>query len=49
VKSPVELGKWRMWNRCFLKRKRISAGNYLEEEEFYPDEFHCEIGGYHPL
>ena len=38
VKSPVELGKWRMWNRCFFKTKQISTGNHFEEEDFYPYE-----------
>jgi hypothetical protein len=38
VKSPAELGKWRMWNRCFKKAKAISTGNHFEEEDFYPDE-----------
>jgi hypothetical protein len=44
VKSPVELGKWRMWNtgtgafKKKKKKKRISTGNHFEEEDFYPDE-----------
>ena len=39
MKSPVELGKWRMWNRCFQKNtKQITIGNRFEEEGFYPEE-----------
>jgi hypothetical protein len=39
VKSPVELGKWRMHVKLvLLKTKWISTGNHFEEEDFYPDE-----------
>ena len=36
--SPVGLGKWRMWKRCFFKQKRISTINRFEEEGFYLDK-----------
>jgi hypothetical protein len=38
VKSSVELGKWRMGNRCFERKKWFSIGNHFEEEDFYLDE-----------
>ena len=47
VESPVELGKWRMGNRCFKKKTGIELATILRRRVF--TRLNCEIGGFHPV